>query len=839
MTHIINDVLIDLNNIGRIFCDYAAGVFVQSALLVILLLVVDLLLRKRVRAVFRYCVWLLVLVKLVLPPMLSLPTGIGYWVGDHIPAAFPTSVRAFDVARLERASPSAEMPHVRPSRDIAENEPSIMLADSALTPLTWQAVLFVLWLVGVFAFLVVLVQRIKFVRGLIAASSPAKKELLGLLEQCRGQIGVSLDIGLRVSEAIPSPAVCGFFRPTVLIPATLVEKLSPEGLRATLIHELAHIKRGDLWVNSVQTFLQVIYFYNPFVWFANSIIRRICEEAVDETVLVTLGGQAKNYSNTLIDIGEMAFWRADLGLRLVGVAESKKALKWRIKHMLTRPIPKSSKLGALGIIVIFTIAAVLLPMAKAQKLSENNEPAVTVNEGKPTKSLHQASADGDIEQVKLHLSQGADVNAKDRRGRTALHRAAYEGHADVVKLLIDRSADVNAKDKWGNTPLGLTTIYGYRDVAELLIARGADVNAKDEDDLTPLHWAAWHGRKNIVELLIAKEADVNSKDKDGKTPADHAIKGKWPFQSKILKLLMAKGASVSTLQGIYLAAYLGDLSKIKNYINQDKDVNAKDRNGKTLLHIAAMSGQKEVIEFLLSRGADVNAKDGDGNTALDHAAWNRHRDMAKLLLAKGATRTFPKGWWPSGANPKSYEMRLDTSEKHSGKASAHIKFTGDKPAGFGTLMQSFKADSFRGERVQMSAWLKTERPGRAQLWMRVDGTNRMLGLTNMGDRPVRGTTNWKEYNVTLDVPENAMSIAFGALFLGRGQAWVDDFEFEVVGTDVPSTNMLTPGQINQEWPELAQPSREYPRKPVNLAFEDVDDVKTKDDQGVNTEGNKG
>lgn len=68
-------------------------------------------------------------------------------------------------------------------------------------------------------------------------------------------------------------------------------------------------KGGDVWVNSVQTFLQFIYFYNPFVWFANSIICRVCEQAVD-TVLVTLGDQAKNYSNTLIDIGEMAFWRA-------------------------------------------------------------------------------------------------------------------------------------------------------------------------------------------------------------------------------------------------------------------------------------------------------------------------------------------------------------------------------------------------------------------------------------------------------------------------------------------------------------------------------------------------
>ena len=372
MTHVINNVLIGLNSIGRVFCDYAAGMFVQSALLVILLLVVDLLLRKRVRAVFRYCVWLLVLVKLVLPPTLSLPTGIGYWVGDRLPAAASISDRAFDVAGLEHTGPSGEMPQVRPAEDITENDALITPADSAPTPLTWQAILFILWFVGVFAFLVVLIQRVKFVRGLIAVSSPAKEELLGLLEQCRRQIGVRRDIKLRISDTIPSPAVCGFFSPTVLIPTPLVEKLSPEGLRATLIHELAHIKRGDLWVNSVQTFLQIIYFYNPFVWFANAVIRRVCEEAVDEMVLVTLGGQAKDYSNTLIDIGEMAFWRADLGLRLIGVAESKKALQWRIKHMLNRPIPKNAKVGLWGLLAIVIAGTVLLPMAGAGSTDDDS-----------------------------------------------------------------------------------------------------------------------------------------------------------------------------------------------------------------------------------------------------------------------------------------------------------------------------------------------------------------------------------------------------------------------------------------------------------------------------------
>jgi ketosteroid isomerase-like protein len=155
------------------------------------------------------------------------------------------------------------------------------------------------------------------------------------------------------------------FRPVILMPKAILDKMSPDNLKAVLIHELAHIKRGDLWVNALQTILQVIYFYNPFVWLANAIVRRIREQAVDEMVLVALGSEAKSYSNTLIDIAEMAFWRANLSLRLIGVAESKKSLERRIKHMLTRPIPKSAKVSVFGLLSIMVMATVLLPMAAA------------------------------------------------------------------------------------------------------------------------------------------------------------------------------------------------------------------------------------------------------------------------------------------------------------------------------------------------------------------------------------------------------------------------------------------------------------------------------------------
>lgn len=378
MNQAINDCLAGLNSIGKAFCSYAAGAFLQSALLVILLFGIDLVLRKRVRAVFRYCVWLLVLVKLVLPPTLALPTGIGYWLGDRLPAASPVSERLADAVGFEgagqhrsaRSQPAAGVSQVQPPAPVVEPDAPVAPTALSLTPITWQVIFLLLWLAGVLAFAALLAQRVRFVKALVMASTPAEGELLGLLEQCRQQMGVRRQVGLRTSDTMPSPAVCGLLRPIVLMPASLVKELSREGLRATLTHELAHIKRGDLWVNSLQTFLQVVYFYNPFVWFANAVIRRTCEEAVDETVLVTLGGRAKDYSNTLIDIGEMAFWKADFGLRLVGVAESRKALQWRIKHMLTRPVPQSARIGALGTIMIVVVAAVLLPMARAEKANQ-------------------------------------------------------------------------------------------------------------------------------------------------------------------------------------------------------------------------------------------------------------------------------------------------------------------------------------------------------------------------------------------------------------------------------------------------------------------------------------
>ena len=92
---------------------------------------------------------------------------------------------------------------------------------------------------------------------------------------------------------------------------------------------------------------------------------------------------------------------------------------------------------------------------------------------KPTESLHQVVASGDIDQIKSLISKGADVNAKDRSDRTPLHYAARWGHKDVAELLLAKDADVNVKDNRGRTPLSLAEEEGHNEIVELLLEHGA------------------------------------------------------------------------------------------------------------------------------------------------------------------------------------------------------------------------------------------------------------------------------------------------------------------------------------------------------------------------------
>jgi len=367
----IHDIcMAGLNDIGREFCDYASGMLIQTCVLAAILLCVDRLLRKRVRATIRYWIWMLVFVKLLLPPGLCAPTGIGYWLHRDAPVVPPAVLRPVELAKTPITA-EMPMPPIQPSEPMPEPASPVGVGSESIS---WQGGVFLLWIAGVLVFGAMVVQRWSLVKRLIRRGEPAPDDLVDLLDGCRGGMGVHARIGLRLLPNAFSPAVCGLLRPTILMPRALLDRLSPEGLRTVLIHELAHVKRGDLWINSLQTILQVAYFYNPLVWLASAIVRRVREQAVDEMALVALGAEAKSYGNTLIDIAEMAFLRVSPALRLIGVAESRKSLEGRIQHMITRPIPKNARVGIAGVLVIAAMGAILLPMAAAGTQTAKQSP---------------------------------------------------------------------------------------------------------------------------------------------------------------------------------------------------------------------------------------------------------------------------------------------------------------------------------------------------------------------------------------------------------------------------------------------------------------------------------
>jgi len=150
----------------------------------------------------------------------------------------------------------------------------------------------------------------------------------------------------------------------------------------------------------------------------------------------------------------------------------------------------------------------------------------------------------------------------------------------------------------------------------------------------------------------------------------------------------------------------------------------------------------------------------------------------------------PQGWIRAGSKPKDYEMSLDSSILHGGRHSACLKSTVSNPNGFGTLMQQFDAENFRGKRVRLSGFVRShEVTGWAGLWMRVDGKDRkVLAFDNMYRRAIKGTSDWRNYEVVLDVPDTSEVISFGLLLDGAGQVWMDDLKFEAVGEDVGTTD---------------------------------------------------
>jgi Peptidase family S41 len=148
--------------------------------------------------------------------------------------------------------------------------------------------------------------------------------------------------------------------------------------------------------------------------------------------------------------------------------------------------------------------------------------------------------------------------------------------------------------------------------------------------------------------------------------------------------------------------------------------------------------------------------------------------------------TLPVGWrgTPEGT------VVADNTIVHSGKWSARLSRTNSSPGKFSSISVSLPID-FTGHTIALRGFIRTDGVhDYAALWLRQDGEEGVLSIDNMQHRQIKGTTDWAEYTVTLQLDPAATTLVFGGLLSGEGQAWLDDLKLTVDGKSVEEAEPL-------------------------------------------------
>lgn len=185
------------------------------------------------------------------------------------------------------------------------------------------------------------------------------------------------------------------------------------------------------------------------------------------------------------------------------------------------------------------------------------------------------------------------------------------------------------------------------------------------------------------------------------------------------------------------------------------------------------------------------------------ANWNML--SARIEAARLPDLVMPDGWFLSHPSPEHYRIGLDPDQPGVVVLASQLGIP--IPDGkTGVLMQSIDAAPYRGQKLQFSAELRTQDAGSGSIWMRVDpAAGRYLRFDNMlhrGDNAaLRGTVDWKDVSIVLDVPDAAASVHYGMLLVGAGRLWARNLRVGIIDGDSPVTS----------W----QP---FPSAPINLGL---------------------
>ncbi|MDR1304868.1 MAG: hypothetical protein LBK76_06550 [Verrucomicrobiales bacterium] len=594
----------------------------QASLLVALVVVAQLVFRRALSARWRYLLWLIVVGRLLLPTLPESPTSVYRYV-PAAPTVIPANREPAPAPPPLTVTP-AEMPPPRAADLVPTPAPPLQLND----------ILFAAWLtVGALLALMFVWRNFLLFRRVSTSATAASPRIQTLADRVAASLRLGQSVPVREFAGLDTPAVVGLPRPVLLLPKQLLPRLTDSDLESIFRHELAHVRRGDLWMNLLCALLQIVHWFNPLLWWAFARLRHDRELATD--ALAASAADRDAYGQTLI---KLSAHRAPSSFSAVaiGILENHRNLRQRIEQ-IAKLRANAYAWSFLGVALLIIVSVLCLTKFTPEKLRPFSKDIQTQRD--LNGSFYNLLAHNHVKEAKEFLQRGLII--PNTRDNDYLYWAIKYDHADLVKLLFKHGCQIREHEK--QQLINLALERANRAVTDTLTVAGIKFD--------PLNYAAAFGDLKtlgkmaqpqppsraqwLAALCFAAAAD--------QLPAVNYLLGKCaPLTEAENKRVALSAANQGRL------AALRELDRLGcNTVRYVDEIFAK----------AVYLNKPEILNYLYDQGAVPSAEILSRN--LDQAAARGHLESAAVLLSHGADPNLPVDNWKrypiiSAASPRYY-----------------------------------------------------------------------------------------------------------------------------------------------------------------------------------------
>lgn len=359
---------------------------------IILVMIIKAVFGTKLKTKILGVLWMLVLVRLVLPVTLNSPVQLGNVLGFNQPIfeRMETQYNEADLTDAGRNTATIDMKLAGKSDtqttnagvgvDDASNIPTHtkLIATTSQMPIhinPWHVVLAV-WFAGAIGFLTVNIYiMFAFKKKMRSCKTLETPILQRLVDTNKAKLSLSQSISVKECQYISVPVVTGFKHPVILLPAGLSDAIDINKLDKIILHEMCHIKRNDFLKNYLWLFARALHWFNPLIWFAYKAYLNDVENACDEYVLKHLNtDEVYEYSEALVEIVKRSK-KINCAPVLVSFCKDKSKLRKRVMNMLN-PQKKSKSVSIIAVfmMVIIVIGCFTTACTSAETQDISTEP---------------------------------------------------------------------------------------------------------------------------------------------------------------------------------------------------------------------------------------------------------------------------------------------------------------------------------------------------------------------------------------------------------------------------------------------------------------------------------